>query len=1042
VDNEEALEIAMEASGNIVGGIKDLVKVLGSLQRALDSMGKEGLQSGNKVARGMKNAEKAIRSARRAQAQGQKRDAQGRFVGGGGGGGGGDPGGFGGGGGGGMGDVGGLGFLASKIPTPAIAAAAGFVAVKKVVGAIVEDLKAIPRYVAAIVRGVRVLARAWFRINATILKIAVGINVGIIGALGMALKFAVDFETAMLRVGGVLSKNMAQMGFLEKTIRSIAKTSTFRPGELAGGAFSLASMGFSEADIAGMIAGVTKLSEALGADLAEAAELVATQIRIFNMRATDSTRIANVLAAANKYSAATFSKLAQALSYASQSAKAVGATFEQTVGFLMMMFNAGLDASRAGTAMRRMLMALSAQTPITGKILEMHLGKGLAHKVNPAVVGLTEALKNLERAGLSTSEQFVVFGARGVEGALAFARGGTVEFNKLTRAVTATQQAFTQAAIQTSGVGGQFKFLISSIEELAITLTEKMRKPLADALRSLAAFVNKLAESDQIKNFANALGAAARMGERLFTKWLSKINIAQLWPKVINTIATYLQIMGNIGATVFTVLSEGFKLLSTPEGAATIEAVWKTIVGFFQVSGRLVVGVMYGLSAVMEKVFTEDSRTTFELFVIIVKEALTLTMTLLHWTFRAMENKMEDLFGLFAIVSKTYRRLVATATSLKVGAEFLRELDVSELLDKSSGAIDMMTAKLEEGEGAGARFFRGFREGAAAFDATFNPAIAKALAFADRFTGTLAKSRGVVDRAIAKFKELGKAMVGDMEGFMDADALMEISSAVDKAQKALEKQYADPTMMLAEQLRATKDGIEGLIEASGALERRLKDQIDAFTKASKKWFGDQPVGGYVAQAATMQKAIQFINEIPQLAAAGFLGVTGGQLGAMTPEQQRQAAMQNQGIRDIAALQLMGAGLGEMEQLASAFFKERFVDKQTAAMQTQLSAIERTNELRRIEAGHIEKSIELRERAAEIDARREKLATNWQQYVGGRGQLQQAGLPVTQMPGGMSPGIMTLMRGLEMWSQELQVQANYHQSRVGTMAGHGQFGYGR
>jgi hypothetical protein len=137
----------------------------------------------------------------------------------------------------------------------------------------ISDLRGVIPLIRTAVGMLRRLGTAAVGVVTRILKLAATINVALVGALGFATKFAVDFETAMLRVGGVLGKTMAQMGRLQQAVRETAKLSTFRPGEIAGGgAFALASLGFTETEIAGMIRGVTMLAEALRADFGQAAE--------------------------------------------------------------------------------------------------------------------------------------------------------------------------------------------------------------------------------------------------------------------------------------------------------------------------------------------------------------------------------------------------------------------------------------------------------------------------------------------------------------------------------------------------------------------------------------------------------------------------------------------------------------------------------------------------------------------------------------------------------------------------------------------------
>ena len=111
-----------------------------------------------------------------------------------------------------------------------------------------------------------------------------------------------SFETAMLRVGGVLTKRLDEMPALEQAVRRVGKAFGMTADEVAQGAFQLASFGYGQRQTAGMLPGVSVLARA-GAgetggapDFERASEAIGRSLLVWRMGAGDATRVANVIA--------------------------------------------------------------------------------------------------------------------------------------------------------------------------------------------------------------------------------------------------------------------------------------------------------------------------------------------------------------------------------------------------------------------------------------------------------------------------------------------------------------------------------------------------------------------------------------------------------------------------------------------------------------------------------------------------------------------------------------------------------------------------
>lgn len=231
------------------------------------------------------------------------------------------------------------------------------------------------------------------------------------------------------------------------------------------------------------------LSEASGIELPEAAKALGEALNQFGAGADQASRFINVLAAGSQQGAVEIPELSEALVNAGVAAKQSGLDFENTVAALEALGKSGIKGSDAGTKLRSVLVKLQVQAN---------------DNFNPAVVGMSDALANLEKANLSVSEKVALFGERSISTIDALIAQRT-EFDRLDEAIRGTSTAYEQQATNNNNLDGDLKKLGSTFEGLTLEVGTGFDDAMRSAVQTTTKFVNFLSENtDKLWDFADA----------------------------------------------------------------------------------------------------------------------------------------------------------------------------------------------------------------------------------------------------------------------------------------------------------------------------------------------------------------------------------------------------------------------------------------------------------------------------------------------------------------------------------------------------------
>lgn len=449
----------------------------------------------------------------------------------------------------------------------------------------------------------------------------------IVAGFTAAVKTAGEFDQAMSKVQAIAGATAEDMQSLRDLALYMGKTTVFSAKEAAEGLTYMAMAGWKADQMIGGLPGIMNLAAASGEDLGTTSDIVTDALTAFGMKAEESAHFADVLAAAASNSNTNVSMLGESFKYAAPVAGSLGYSIEDVAIGLGLMANAGIKADMAGTSLRNMFNRMAKPTKESAMAmerlgLELYDDQGkmysfreimdqLRDSMSNIIVPLDEYEKQLDlldqqlEDGTLTEKKYEAaleelnlqtFGAEGAEkaraaamlggtramsGLLAIANATTEDYEKLTKAIDNSSQAFAlladgsvvplnealksgqeiireyngsaeaMAAVMLDNLPGQLTLLKSALEGLAISIGDllmpKMRV-FVGQVQNLVDKFNALSDEEKMQivkigAIAAAIGPALMAGSKIFSLLGKFLQFAE-------PLATGIQaITGSMGAS-------------------------------------------------------------------------------------------------------------------------------------------------------------------------------------------------------------------------------------------------------------------------------------------------------------------------------------------------------------------------------------------------------------------------------------------------------------------------------------------------------------
>ncbi|OQW92920.1 MAG: hypothetical protein BWK79_00155 [Beggiatoa sp. IS2] len=318
-------------------------------------------------------------------------------------------------------------------------------------------------------------------INAMHELLAVGAGL-IMGSVGAVINAGAEFEASMAELAAITGATGQDFNALQQS----AKDFSLELGDTASNiakSFTLMASAKPEllSDLNALKAATKEaiiLSQAAGMSTQDAVTALGNSLNQFGVGAEEASRYINVLAAGAKLGSSVVNDTAAALKNAGTEAAAAGIQFEQANAMVQVLAEVGIKASEAGMGIRNVVGILTG----SGKKLE-DIGISAA-SVNPEIVGLETAFKNLAAANLTSAQYSEVFGIENKNAARQLIEN-VDKINQLTTALTGTNVAYEQAEIRGNTTADSMEDLGAKVNLLAVVIYERFKPAIQEMVEWL-----------------------------------------------------------------------------------------------------------------------------------------------------------------------------------------------------------------------------------------------------------------------------------------------------------------------------------------------------------------------------------------------------------------------------------------------------------------------------------------------------------------------------------------------------------------------------
>lgn len=310
-------------------------------------------------------------------------------------------------------------------------------------------------------------------------------------AMAAPIKVAAQFEQQMAKVAAVSGASDAELQKLTATARTLGATTNWSASQAAEGMEFLAMSGFNTEQSIKAMPGMLNLASAGAIDLGAAADIASNVLTGFNLKASETGRLGDVLTNAFTTSNVDLRMLGETMKYVAPVAAATGVSLEQAAAMAGQLGNAGIQGSNAGTALRAVISRLSAPTGAAAKALQ-DLGiqtqdaSGNLRSVPDILADMNSAMDGMGTA----TKQGITSAVFGLEAASAatvlLGTAGSGELQKYTESLKKTGTATKVAAKQNATAMGSIRRLSSAVESIGITIGNVLLPPLASLAELVA----------------------------------------------------------------------------------------------------------------------------------------------------------------------------------------------------------------------------------------------------------------------------------------------------------------------------------------------------------------------------------------------------------------------------------------------------------------------------------------------------------------------------------------------------------------------------
>tara|TARA_R100000773_G_scaffold44619_1_gene46577 strand:- start:6011 stop:8635 length:2625 start_codon:yes stop_codon:yes gene_type:complete len=294
----------------------------------------------------------------------------------------------------------------------------------------------------------------------------IGIGAPLVGLGVLATKTFAEFGQSMQRVKAVSGATGAEFAALEQNAKDLGASTRFTASNVADLQLAFSKLGLKPDQILDATEATTNLALSQEAELGRAAEVAASTMRGFNLEAQDMKKITDVMAKSFTSSALDLEKFAIGMANSQTSARIFGLGLEETSAMLATLADRGIDASKAGTDLRKIFTDLSKEG-----------------------ITLEQAFDMVNESSDKSGTAFDLVGARAKDSLIILAEQEDTLRDLALSFFDSEDAAKNMAATIDDSLTGDLMKVRSAAEAVAIAMREELEPRIRAVAQAVAAFL-------------------------------------------------------------------------------------------------------------------------------------------------------------------------------------------------------------------------------------------------------------------------------------------------------------------------------------------------------------------------------------------------------------------------------------------------------------------------------------------------------------------------------------------------------------------------
>jgi TP901 family phage tail tape measure protein len=302
-------------------------------------------------------------------------------------------------------------------------------------------------------------------------------GIGVAAGIGAAVHEAGNFQESMNVLQAVTGATSKQVGAMRKEALALGadlKLPNTSAQDAADTLTELAKGGLSVKQAMQAARGSIQLATAAQISNTDAAKVEVNVLSAFGLRATNASKVADMLANAANASTGDIGDMALAVQQAGGTFHAAGQSFSSLATATALLANNGVKGEVAGTGLKMSLLRLANPTKIaTAELDKLNIKTQDAHHnflpLRTIVGELHDRTKNMGSATRAAAED-MIFGASGTKVMAGVIQKGLPAWDAMHKKIERQGTAQRIATAHTKGFNGAVQGFISSIQTAAINI--------------------------------------------------------------------------------------------------------------------------------------------------------------------------------------------------------------------------------------------------------------------------------------------------------------------------------------------------------------------------------------------------------------------------------------------------------------------------------------------------------------------------------------------------------------------------------------------